>query len=785
MGDFNYREINWEVMQTSTSESRILLDIVQDNMWTQHVTKPTRLNSLLDLVITSNPDMVDEVEVVEHLGKSDHCILKWETTFLTMTEPVKPTRDYRNANYKDMKDDLQKVDWDKEFETCNTDQAWSKLKGTLHDLISDHVPLKQPKKKKTMWLTRRALRAVRRKRRAWKRYKHSKTPANGRHYNKCVHDAKKEVDKAKRDFEKKIANNIQTDPKSFYAYVRSKQKVKDTVGPLKTTEGDPISPGQDTADALNGYFTSVFTTEDADLPVMKDVFVGADEEKISDIVITEEEVLIRLQKLDPVKAPGPDGIPPSILKELSNELCKPLTKVFQLSTSESSVPEDWRVAHISPIFKKGSRASTSNYRPISLTSVVGKLLEGIIKEQITSHLDTHNLINETQHGFRKGKSCATNLLLHLEELTKQVDDGNPVDVVYLDLQKAFDKVPHQRLIAKLQAHGITGKALAWIKAWLASRRQRVTTQGALSDWTDVSSSVVQGSVLGPLCFLIYMNDLEDGVTSIISKFADDTKITRVTATDHDRDQLQDDINKMQAWADTWQMKFNTSKCAVMHVGNNNSHHEYSMGGTTLQETKEEKDLGVWIHKSLKVAKQCAEAAKKANRVLGMIKRNFIYKDKTTVLRLYKSLVRPHLDYCMQIWSPHMRKDIDLVERVQHRATKLIPNLRKLSYERRIKQCNLMTLEDRRRRGDLIQTFRIIKGIDQIPAETLFTFAANTNRPATRGHNYKLLKSHLKLDLRKYFFSQRVIDDWNHLPADAVNSTSLLSFKIKIQHFLGY
>ena len=133
----------------------------------------------------------------------------------------------------------------------------------------------------------------------------------------------------------------------------------------------------------------------------------------------------------------------------------------------------------------------------------------------------------------------------------------------------------------------------------------------------------------------------------------------------------------------------------------------------------------------------------------------------------------------------MRKDIDLVERVQHRATKLIPNLRKLSYERRIKQCNLMTLEDRRRRGDLIQTFRIIKGIDQIPAETLFTFAANTNRPATRGHNYKLLKSHLKLDLRKYFFSQRVIDDWNHLPADAVNSTSLLSFKIKIQHFLGY
>ena len=302
------------------------------------------------------------------------------------------------------------------------------------------------------------------------------------------------------------------------------------------------------------------------MPDPKEVFTGEENDKLSDIIIAEEKVLERLCNLNPFKAPGPDGLPPSVLKELATEISKPLTKIFQMSITESSVPDDWRVAHISPIFKKGSRASTGNYRPISLTSVVGKLLEGIIKEQITAHLDKHNLIKDTQHGFTKGKSCATNLLLHLEELTKQVDDGYPVDVVYLDLQKAFDKVPHQRLLAKLQAHGISGKAIAWINAWLADRKQRVTTQGALSDWKDVSSSVVQGSVLGPLCFLVFMNDLEDGVTSNISKFADDTKISRTTGTDHDIDKLQDDINRMQTWADTWQMKFNTGKCAVMYIG---------------------------------------------------------------------------------------------------------------------------------------------------------------------------------------------------------------------------
>ena len=312
---------------------------------------------------------------------------------------------------------------------------------------------------------------------------------------------------AKKDFERKLAQNIKDDSKSFYAYVRSKPKIKDAVGPLKTETGETIPPGQQTADTLNNFFASVFTEERDDVPTPDPIFTGPEEEKLKDIDISEDKVREKLLGLDPTKAAGPDKIPPSMLKALADELCIPLAIIFRKSLNEGVVPEDWRTAHIIPVFKKGSRAKAGNYRPISLTSVIGKVLERIIKEQITEHLDRHNLTYDTQHGFKKGRSCTTNLLVYLEDITKLVDDGTPVDAVYLDLAKAFDMVPHRRLIAKIKAHGVEDKALHWIQAWLADRKQKVITQGAESSWKDVTSSVVQGSVLGPLCFSMYMIDL--------------------------------------------------------------------------------------------------------------------------------------------------------------------------------------------------------------------------------------------------------------------------------------
>ena len=294
-----------------------------------------------------------------------------------------------------------------------------------------------------------------------------------------------------------------------------------------------------------------------------------------------------------------------------------------------------------------------------------------------------------------------------------MDEGSPVDIIYLDFQKAFDKVPHQRLILKLKSHGMGNSIINWIEQWLTDRRQRVVVDGEVSSWKSVLSGVPQGSVIGPILFLVYIDDLEEGVTGNILKFADDTKLFRKTKEIGDKKKLQDYIDKLVRWSEKWQMLFNVGKCKCLHTGPGNTGMNYEMGGTILSKTGKEKDLGVTMNANMKVSEQCRIAASKGNQVLGMIRRNITYKEKSLIVPLYKAIVRPHLEYCIQAWSPYLRKDIDMLEKIQRRATKLIPELRDLRYEERLKECGLTTLETRRLRGDQIEVFKILNGYENI------------------------------------------------------------------------
>ena len=303
----------------------------------------------------------------------------------------------------------------------------------------------------------------------------------------------------------------------------------------------------------------------------------------------------------------------------------------------------------------------------------------------------HKLINPSQHGFLKVKSCLTNLLCFLEAITKCVDDGSPVDVIYLDFQKAFDKVPHQRLIRQLKSHGMRNSIINWVEQWLTDRRQRVVVDGEVSSWKSVLSGVPQGSVLGPILLLVYINDLEEGVTGKIMKFADDTKLFRKVKEIGDKRNLQNDIDKLVKWSEKWQMLFNFGKCKCLHTWPGNTGMNYEMGGTILSKTVKENDLGVTLNATMNVSEQCRIAASKGNQVLGMIRRNITYKEKSLIIPLYKAIVRPHLEYCIQAWSPYPRKDIDMLEKIQRRATKLIPGLRDLTYDERLTEYGLPTL----------------------------------------------------------------------------------------------
>ena len=445
------------------------------------------------------------------------------------------------------------------------------------------------------------------------------------------------------------------------------------------------------------------------------------------------------------------------------------------------MPDDWKLANVTPFLKKGSKSLPCNYRPISLTSVVCKMLETLIRDKLVNHLEENNLLKNTQHGFQYKRSCLMNLLDFLYDILNQYDESKSVDIIYLDFQKAFDKVPHKRLLIKLKSHGIKGNVLKWIQNWLHNRKQRVVLNGKASNWTNVNSGVPQGSVLGPVLFLVYINDIDEGVTSIISKFADDTKIASSVASNVQVLEMQNNLDKLSEWGQTWQMSFNADKCKVLHIGYRNEKAKYFLNGTQLKSVDSEIDLGVTISSSLKPSQQCSEVVKKANKIIGLIGRSFEYKSKDTILTLYNSLVRPLLEYCVQAWCPYYQKDIAKLERVQHRVTKMIPSLRNKSYEERLKELNLYTLTQRRLRGDLIQVFKIIKGIDNMDCSKYFTIDRSNY---TRGNGCKIVGKSFNSHESKNYFFHRVVNLWNGLPRDVIDCDTVQTFKRRLDKYFA-
>jgi hypothetical protein len=354
-----------------------------------------------------------------------------------------------------------------------------------------------------------------------------------------------------------------------------------------------------------------------------------DTDQLSGIRITPWEIKKRIRKLRKEAAAGPDEMGPRLLQELEQEVAEALHLIFSKSLATGDVPADWRRANVTPIFKKGSMADPGNYRPVSLTSVSCKVFETLVRDALMTHLKKNGLINTTQHGFMPGRSCCTNLLEFFEEVTKTVDGGRPFDVVFLDFAKAFDKVPTERLLEKLRAHGVRGNLLNWIRSWLTDRAQRVVLNGKASGWAAVLSGVPQGSVLGPILFLVYINDIDGAAVLIeaLRKFADDTKLGNGAETEESRRRLQETLDRLVEWAQVWGMEFNIKKCKVMHFGRTNPKQVYNMGGQALEETVEETDIGVVVNPSLKPAAQCRKAARTAQMVLAQITRAFHYRDR--------------------------------------------------------------------------------------------------------------------------------------------------------------
>ena len=611
-------------------------------------------------------------------------------------------------------------------------------------------------------------------------------------YRQACKSLKQLVKSAVLNFEINLVSKCKTNHKLLFSYINEQKSCHEHIRTLSKPNGDQTSNETDIVQILNDQFCQVFNKHTSQHNVIPYSPRIINTHRTNQSLFSKDNVLKYINNLTIHKPAGPDGLHPWVIKESSRSFAQVLSKIFTNSYITGTLPVAWKRANITPIFKKKDRTDPSNYRPISLTSIPCKLMERIIRDEMIEHLTSNNLISSEQHGFVTNKSCLTNLIETIDAITNAMNEGSRVVLIFLDFAKAFDKVCHASLASKLESYGFCKFILNWLIDFLKNRTQRVVIGNNKSSWQDVTSGVPQGSCLGPLLFTIFINDMPKVVQHTLKLFADDSKLIAVIKNNLDLDTLQQDIDELTKWSREWRMMFHPEKCKAMDIGNKDiiplslsMETIDPLTRHTLAITTEEKDLGVTVTNNLKFDKHVSLAVAKANSVLGQLKRTFINWNIKTFLVLYTSFVRPHLEYAAPVWSPHRRKDVVALEKVQRRATKLIPSLKKLSYNDRLKSLNITTLEERRIRGDIIFLFKIINGYNFVTWKEKIFFKPAIN---TKSRPHNLVPPPIpKIAQRENFFLNRTIPYWNRLPLIVTSAKTLNQFKNRLDksNFFNY
>lgn len=802
VGDFNFRTIDWSGWSSphgEESKEEKFLEAVRDSFLFQHIQEPTRCRgtddpSVIDLIFSCEEDQISNLNYIAPLGKSDHSVLSFNFNCYTNCKGPSKRYVYDSGNFLAMRQLLDEQSWSLNFAIesggKSVDSLWDTFKIKLLDLRDRYVPLKeigQPswKDKGNIPIKQELRNLIKEKKRLhrnWLKSRNEKTRTNQRaKYIKARNKVKRIMTQEKRNFERDICNRSRENPKVFWSHVRRNLKTKSDVAPLLESNSKEASlkfNDKDKANILQSQFCGVFTNEPhGDIPY----FELKTNNTINDIHVTVDMVKKAIQGLNPTKAFGPDEISPRMLKELVDYLSDPLAIIMNKTLSDSCLPADWKMAHVTPIFKKGVKNLPENYRPVSLTSICCKLTESIIKDQMMSYLLQENLLSNKQYGFIGKRSTTTQLLTYIDKCCEVIANGSVVDCIYFDFAKAFDTVPHRRLLKKLECYGIKGKIVQWIKAFLSDRHQLVKINGAHSRIGSVISGIPQGSVLGPLLFVLYINDLPEEIISEIFLFADDTKIFKRVDSVDDSDILQRDIATLEEWSRDWLLKFHPDKCHVLTIGkfDNIKHaHPYTLHGNVLEHVFQEKDIGLIVDSELSFEQHISEKVMKANKIVGLIRRSFSYLSPKLFRQLFIAFVRPHLEYVQAVWSPKLLKYVRLVESVQRRATKLIDGFRYFTYQERLRRLELPSLEFRRMMCDMIEVYKHLNFYDRSTIPNKLVLRTRPNRK----HNLQILPNFSKDGVRgaqtKSFY-YRCVPTWNNLPSTVVTAPTISVFKNRL------
>lgn len=791
VGDFNLSALTWPIKADYPVDGAFseYVDFFINSNLEQLITEPTRYRagqvpSLLDLVLTNDPDLFSKIELLPPIGKSDHVVISATIQVITRESPKHERIRYASLDYNRMNSFFLETDWSPLYDCDDVSNMWSFFHGTVKNAVT---AANQPRRGCTngghrsvagvgaSWITAEIRKDIKTKRSLWQRFKRSNSPADYNLFRTFSNQLSANVRKAREVYQDGV---LSRSTKSFYSHIRRTISSKVSVPLLRRSDGTVSEDYHENASIFSNQFKSVFNipqTNNSQYTLPVHLMTST---TLSEIQITRSRVLRELKNLKPDSAPGPDEVHPLLLKNCAESLADPIVHLLRSSFMQGVLPSVWKTAWVVPIFKKGDKLNAVNYRPISLVSIVCKILERLVVAELVPYLLHNNIIPAEQHGFLPGRSVFTNLARCLDDWTKALDNGHPIDVVYFDFSKAFDKVPINYLLYKLNFYGISGNLRAWIAEFLTDRTFCVKVGNSFSDSQLVLSGVPQGTVLGPVLFLVFVADIGLGLQSRFEMYADDLKLYNYS---HNSASLQRDIDTILTWSRKWSLPINEAKCAVLHLGYNNPQLPYHLNMLQISPVTKHSDLGVIITSDLSWSEQTISVVKKANSFLYLVRKAFPSPSPHILSKIFTTYIRPILESAGPIWSPWLTKDITLLESVQRRMSRSCPQLRHLPYEQRLDRMKLTPLKQRRSFADITICFKALSGLFSVDLSDLFVLSHNT---ALRGHSFKLARERFHRSCREHFISNRVFEAWNSLPQEVVSSPSVETFKHRLRAFLG-
>ena len=680
VGDFNVHHEDWLGSRNTDSAGRRMLQIASGLGLDQIVNQPTRGDQILDLVLT---DIPASSSTLANVGTSDHnpVLVKLDVAAFRDKPYQRRVWQYDKANYWEMRGYFTSVNWSGVFQEKDPERACNRVTEIITDAMDLYIPNKTVTKKPgdKAWFNDECRKAAKKKRRIFKELKKHGTDSNKENFTKARKSYNKVEKEAKKNYDSKLKEDLTDNNLSSKKWWRVVNLLSGRAGhcdiPVIAHDGEAHTTAREKSDVFCKTFA-----EKCHLPDADDLAPNLDQSttaSIDSITFKPKAVHRLLKQLSPDKATGPDEIPARILKECSAELASPLCRLFHLCFSQGVFPSQWKTARVTPIHKRDSKSDPTKYRPISLLSIISKVMEAAVNQQLQSYFFQNSLISHRQFGFRPGHSTGDLLTILSQKWNDTLDKGEEVCAVALDIKGAFDKVWHNGLLAKLTSKGVCGKLSTWLRSYLSDRSLKVVLSGQASEVSSINASVPQGSILGPLLFSVYIDDLVDVCENELYLYADDSTlyapIPSPQASEDVAASLNRDLTRMKSWADTWKVTFEPSKCKVMTFSRKRSPSELNLylGDCQLAAKHELEILGVTFDSKLTWSKHILAITTRAGQKLGALRKVANKLDCKGRATVYKAQVRSVMEYASLCWTNASPSTLSLLDNVQKKALKII------------------------------------------------------------------------------------------------------------------